>query len=425
MYMFLLRSIYSLLLSLSLVGTALAAPINQILAVVNDDPITSAELDKRLSQIKQNQTVLPPEAILKEQVLTYLIGQKVQLQRAEQLGIYVTPAQLSLALQEVARERDMSESEFVAYLERANLTEEDFKKQVEEELILSRLYQKDVTAKINVTEKEIEQFLTSPEGQRQAGIQYRVRHALFALPADPSSDQLEQAQQTADRFLEALQNGASFEQLAQQYSDAQDALQGGDLGWRRSNELPSLFAQNVQKLSPGEATQLLRNSSGFHLVYLEGIRQASAHQSDQRHFRHILVKDDALYPESAILQQLSLYKSQVLEEGRAFADLAKQYSEDITTAYVGGDMGWVSLSELPDTFKPLFDTLEPGQISEPIRSPFGWHLVQRVNESDQTVDHEQLRAQARRYLQRQKFEERLEEYQQRLIAEAFIIRQEG
>ena len=398
-------------------------PLNSIAASVNDEPITAQEIERRLGQIEQQGVALPSRDILKEQVLSHLITQSVLMQKAQQVGISISPAQLKLATDELLREQEKTEAEFKAFLETKGMVWSEFSGQIEEELLLSRLYQQEVLPKITVSEKEIDHFLASPDGQRQAGIEVHLRHALFALPKDPSPDALDAGMTSAKTFIQSFEQGEDFASLVQTLSDAHDALQGGDLGWRSGAEVPSVFATAVPALSEGQIAGPFRNSSGYHVVYLEKRRQ-SLHDASKRHLRQILIKADALYPDNAIEDQLTIYRTQLIDGQNDFESLAKRHSEDLTTAYAGGDMGWVDSSMLPQELTPLLASLAPGEVSLPIKSDFGWHLVQRVSESD-SLDTAQLRAQIRQHLRQQKYEDKLNDYQQRLIAEAVISRNDA
>ncbi|MGM0593865.1 MAG: peptidylprolyl isomerase, partial [Pseudomonadota bacterium] len=330
--------------------SALTAPlhaaveqINGIAAVVNNDVITWNELDRRVDtisqQLRQRGNQLPPQEALQKQVLERLIMEKLQLERARQLGIDVKDEQLNRIIDNIARENGMSLTQFRRALKADGVSFAFFREQIRDEVRISRLKSNQVDNRVNVTPQEVDAFLEKRKGQSDQDTEYRLRHILVALSGNAGPDEVQQARARAEQLLEQLEQGESFSQVAIAHSDGQQALEGGDLGWRRIGQLPTLFADEISAMEPGEISPIIRSSSGFHILQLEEKRGEERSIIRQVNARHILIKTGELVSEREARERLQRLRERIIG-GESFADLARANSEDPGSAAKGGELGW-------------------------------------------------------------------------------------
>jgi peptidyl-prolyl cis-trans isomerase SurA len=421
----------SAILVLVLVLAAIAAPapnaatveLDRIVALVNDDVILKSELNQRMrtvvEQLRQQGTSPPPLEVLQKQVLERLIVNRLQLQLAEENGIRVDDNTLNRTLRNIAGRNKLSLSEFKSILERDGYDFSAFREDIREELILTQLRERQVENRIKVTEREVDDFLLTQAVQSGGDDQYRLGHILIAVPEAPSPEQIAAARAKGEKILQELSEGADFSQLAVAVSDGQQALEGGDLGWRKVNELPTLFAEVVLQMQPGDVSDLIRSPSGFHIVKLLEVRRSERLFITQTHARHILITPDELTSDTDAKIRLQQIKTRV-ENGEDFAALARAHSEDAGTAVNGGDLGWVSPGDVVPQFQAAMDNLEPGQISDPFRSPFGWHIVQVLERRDRDSTEQVRRTRAKELIRQRKLEEEVQSWLRRLRDEAYV-----
>ncbi|MFO7593282.1 MAG: peptidylprolyl isomerase [Pseudomonadota bacterium] len=421
-----MRLIPILLLLLSLVGPIQAAvqEINGIAAVVDDDVITSNELNRRvertLVQLQQRgATGLPPRNVIERQVLERLIMEKLQLNRAKALGIQIDDEQLNKVIANIAAENGMRMQQFRAALEADGMDFSFFREQIRDEVLISRLLNNQVRSRVDVTPREVDAFLETRARQGNEDIEYRLRHILVALPGNASPEQIQETRSKAEKLMARLQQGEDFSQLAIAHSDSQQALEGGDLGWRRLGQLPTLFAEPVMKLEPGEFSPLIRNSSGFHILLLEQKRGEQAQLIRQVHARHILIRTGELVSENEARDRLERLRERILG-GASFADLARANSEDPGSAAKGGDLGWADPSTYVPAFQEALKETPVGKISPPFKSQFGWHIVQPLSWRDHDSTDEMQREKAFKTLRERKIEEETRKWLRRLRDEAYV-----
>ncbi len=383
----------ALLLSMGFaVSTALAAeavvPLNRIVAVVNDQVLTQNELQRELfavrQQLKQQGIRSPSEAVLNKQVLERLITTQIQLQQAEQSGIVVDEETLSNTISNIAAQNNLSLAEFRKVLQRDGFKFEQFREDIRKEIIIRRLRQRQVESRITVTAQEIDDFIATQKVQGNINSDYHLGHILIALPDAATPEQIKEAREKALAIWKELKEGADFRQTATAVSDGRQALQGGDLGWRKTGELPTLFADVVVSMKPGEISEPIRSASGFHIISLLDFRDVERHIIQQLLARHILIKakpdgaaDDGVDP----VAQLNELRARI-EAGEDFAQLAQHYSDDTGSAHNGGDLGWVSPGVMVKPFEETIFGLQDGEISAPFESQFGWHMAQVLERRD-------------------------------------------
>lgn len=418
-----------LLIGVSLDASAAATPpaqrepLEKIVAVVNDDVITRTELDNRLHAIKdqlKNQTSpLPPDSVLEKQVLDRMILASLQLQLADHNGIRVDDDTLNHTIERIAADNKLSLPEFRAVLEKEGYDFASFREDIRREILISRVQQRQVTDRIMVTEQEIDNFLATQHAQGNTDAEYHLAHILVAVPDAASAERIQTARQRADDILAKLRAGANFQETAIADSDGQQALQGGDLGWRKAAELPTLFVEPVLRMKVGDISELIRSPSGFHIIKLLDQRSEQRHIVTQSHARHILIRTDELTGDDAAQARLNEFRQRI-KEGADFAELARNYSNDTATAGNGGDLGWVNPGDMVPAFEAEIDKLATGEISEPFKTGFGWHIVQVLERRRYDNTDSFIRNQARDAIRQRKTEEELQSWMARLRDDAYI-----
>jgi len=409
------------------------AQIDAIVAVVNDDIITRRELNEAITTIeqrlRQKGTPPPPREELSRQVLERLILTKLQLRAAERDGIVVDDPTLNAAMESLARQNNLSLSQLRESVEKDGMSFANFREEIRREILFTRLRQRVVDSQMQVSDQEVDNSLASlPRAIASANVEYHVAHILIALPEGPTPQQVEAAQEKARGVLQQLRQGADFKQLAAGVSADQQALEGGDLGWRTAERLPSLFADVVPRLQPGQISDLIRSPSGFHIVKLLEVRNmaaapgtptATVPTADQvYHLRHVLIKAGATDPDT-VAQQRAQQLYERLQRGENFAALARSQSEDTLSATKGGDLGWISPARLPPEFQPELSKLKMGEFSRPFKTPYGWHIVQLVEPPKQDTE-EDRRTRTREALFKRRVEEEWNAWLRRLRDEAYV-----
>jgi len=400
-----------------------ATPLNQIAAIVNDDVITTIELEQQVDSIKKQlrtqQTRLPPEKILRKQVLEREIVKQIQLQLAQSTGIRVDDSELSSTLNRIADQNQLSLREFRRMLEKDGFSFTQFRNNVRAEMILARLRQREVTNRITISDQEIGNFLSTQAIQGNTNEEYKISHILISVPEAANASTIDKIKLRAESVLARIENGENFQQVAISSSDGQKALEGGNLGWRKSGQLPTLFSTIVTQMENGEHSELIRSSSGFHIIILDDKRISEKHVITQTNARHILLHPNELNTELDIITRLRQLRQRIIE-GADFAELAKSHSEDRSSAVLGGDLGWVNPGQMVPQFEMTMNSLNPGDVSEPFQSQFGWHIVQVLERRNLDNSEEFAKNNARKFIQQRKIEEMTEAFLRQIREEAFV-----
>lgn len=422
-----------LLLSLLLIGAAAQAqtarpaqPIeaDHIVAVVNDDAITLNELRERLvvaeRQLRTQGTQLPPRDVLEKQLLERMIIDRLQLQFAKETSTHVDDVQLEAALRRIAESNKLTLADFKTALEKDGIIWAKFREEIRDEMTISRLRERDVDERITVSEGEIDNYLASPDQAKAANEELSLAHILLRLPDQASPDQLLRIRARADQALAQLARGDEFAKVAASFSDAPDALSGGSIGLRPVNRLPSLYAEAAGKMKVGEISEILRSPAGFHIIKLMDRRgSAAAVQSvRQTHARHILIKFNELVPETEAKQRLLVLKER-LDNGADFAELARLNSNDLSAAK-GGDLGWLYQGDTVPEFERAMDALKINEISQPVKSQFGWHLIQVLERRVADASQERQRMIARQALRERKSDEAYQDWLRQMRDRAYV-----
>jgi len=398
--------------------------LNRIVAIVNDDVIVESELRLRLrtikAQLRQAGTAMPPEEVLRTQVLERLVIERLQIQLAQANGIRVGAEALNRAVSDVAQKNNLSLAQFKEILERDGFDFGKFREDMRNEILIARLQRRQVENRIMISDRDIDNFLATAERQGGGESEYLLQHILISLPEEPSSEQIAAGRARADRVISQLQDGVDFAEVAAEESDGQQALEGGSLGWLKTAGLPTIFAEVVPTLGKDEITDPLRSPSGFHIVKVADIRGgAGRHLVTQTRARHILVKPNELTTEAEAVSRLTTLRIRV-ENGEDIGELARAHSDDRGTAIQGGDLGWVSPGDTVPNFERMMDSLDVGEVSEPFETRFGWHILQ-VSERREHDDTEQAkRANAAEQIRRRKMDEELQNWLRQLRDEAYV-----
>ncbi|MGE0484750.1 MAG: peptidylprolyl isomerase [Gammaproteobacteria bacterium] len=401
---------------------AAATELDRIIAVVDDDVIMESELDEQMGRVRaalrQQGTQMPPTAVLERQVMERLVLEKIQLQIADRSGIEVEDDALDRAVSDIADRNQLSIDQFKEILASEGYEFERFREQIRQEIVIAKVRREEVDNRISVSDSEIENFLRNEQGAEDV-LEYHLNHILVAVPSGASDGEIRAARDKADDALARLENGEDFQSVAISVSDGQQALEGGDLGWRKGGEIPSLFADPVSTMKVGDISGIITSPSGFHIIKLVDKRAGEKIMVEQFHTRHILIKPNELVsPEQALnrLRQLKLR----LDGGADFGNLAKTNSDDRGSALRGGDLGWVSQGEMVSEFEEVMTVMPIGEISQPFKSEFGFHILQVTETREYDGTEEVRRNRARQAIRRQKIEERHQTWLRRLRDEAYV-----
>lgn len=399
--------------------------VDRIVAVVNSDAITLFELRSRteqaIAQLRGRNVTPPPREDFERQVLERMIYEKVQLQHAEETQMRIDDRMLEAALGRIAESNNMNATQLRSAVERDGIPWPRFREDIRKEIILSRLRDREVESRVVVTEGEIDNYLANPERKADQREEFNVSHILLRVPEGASPETLMRLKARADAAMEQLARGEDFARVAASYSDAPDALSGGSLGWRPLDRLPQLFADMLPNLKPGQVSEVMRSPAGFHIMKLvdkRGGAGASDARVSQTRARHILIKTSEVVNDAEARRRLTGIKER-LDNGGDFEELARANSQDLSAAK-GGDLGWLYPGDTVPEFEKVMNALEPGKTSEPVQSPFGWHLIQVVERRVEDVSTERQRAAARLALRERKAEEVYQDWVRQLRDRAYV-----
>jgi peptidyl-prolyl cis-trans isomerase SurA len=404
-------------------GTLAAKPLNRIVATVNDNVVLESELINRetmiVDQLQQQNAQLPPQAALRKQVLDRLIIENLQLQLAERSGVRIDDVTLNKNLQTMARQNSMSLDEFRQVLEKDGFNYVAFREQFRNQLTMNRIRQQMVDSRVEVTEQEVDHLLATAASFNDQNREYHLGHILVSVPEAASPEEVKKGKARTDEILERLRSGADFESTAIAESDGQQALNGGDLGWRKTGQLPSFFSDVVGALKVGQISNPIRSPSGFHIVKILDIRGDERHTIKQTKARHILLQPDTLVSEEEVELRIRQLYDRIVQ-GEDFGTLARANSQDPGSGSEGGELGWVTPGEMVPEFEKAMNELEVGEVSEPVKSRFGYHLIQVTDrrEHDNTRDYQRTRA--RESIRQRKTDEELEIWLRRLRDESYV-----
>ena len=420
------------LLFLLALGAALPAAgqkdvalLDRVVAVVNKDVVTLSELNETVAtaerQLRRAGTRPPDRAVLERQLLERLITDKAQLQLARERGIRVDELQLDRAVQRVAENNKMTLAAFRRALEADNVPFNEWREDLRDQIVLNRLREREVEERIQVSDTEIDLFLEEMKNRPGEGVEYNLAHIVVRVPEQAAPERVEAARGRAAKALAEARAGEDFSRLAATYSDSSDALRGGALGWRAHERLPELFSSALVKLNPGEVSEVLRSPAGFHLLKLVDRRGAGAPSApvEQTRLRHILIRPSEAIAEPEARRRLADLRARIVSGAADFAELARVHSDDATAAR-GGELDWVYPGDTVPDFERAYRELKPGEISQPVRTPFGYPLRQVLERRSADLSPERRRQQARQALRERKSEEAYQEWLRQLRDRTYV-----
>jgi peptidyl-prolyl cis-trans isomerase SurA len=399
-------------------------PVDRIVAIVNDEVITNNDLNERLNlvvrQIQRQGGQLPPADTLSRQILERMVNDLVQVQLAKETGIKVDDATLDKTIERIAQENNLAVAAFRSALERDGIRYPRFREDIRSEILLARLREREIDNAVVVTDAEVETELAREAREASGDSEYNLAHVLVVVQPQSNSQQIEQRRRRAGQALSELRRGANFAQVAATYSDAPDALQGGNLGWRASGRLPQVFLAAISKLQPGEVSDILRSPNGFHIVKLleKRGRAAVAGGVQQTHVRHILLRAREGLTEADARKRLLEAREKIVG-GADFAEIAKQLSEDASAAK-GGDLGWIAPGDTVPEFEKVMNALKDKEVSQPSQTPFGWHLVQVLERRADELSADRKKIAARQAIRSRKADEAYQDWLRQMRDRAFV-----
>lgn len=406
--------------SLNTNSNAAPVDIDRIAAIVDESAIMHSELDARMDSVKRQMGgQMPPDSLLRPQVLERLILENIQLQMAERGGVQVTDQQLTDTVKRIAQQNGMTLEQFSAALKKDGLSYREAVEQIRTEMIISRVQKFQVNNRVQISQQDIDYFLASKAGQMATEAEYRLSHILISIPSQASPTEIKKARKKANAIIADIKAGKDFQQQAIEKSNGRNALKGGDLGWRKQAQLPSLFADAVIDLELGEVSDPIKSASGFHIIQIADKRGGSTMMVLQTKVSHILVMPNEIRSDKDSKARIrQVYKK--LDNGADFEELAKEYSDDPGSAAKGGDLGWVNPGDMVPAFDRIMSEIEPGVLSQPFKSKFGWHIL-KVEERKETDLGEQVqRNQIYQMLQARQFEEELPIWLRKIRSEAYV-----
>jgi len=414
-----------------LLGAALLAataqaqvrPLDRVVAIVDNDVVMQSQLDARLREVQQTIDkrggALPPENVLSQQVLERLIIENIQLQIGERSGIRITDEELNQAMGTIAQRNGMSLEQFREALARDGLSYADARDQVRREMIISRVRQRRVAERIQVTDQEVQNFLASDLGKMQLSEEFRLANILIPVSEGASSSEIQAAERQAQEVYQQLQQGADFAQLAIARSASETALEGGEMGWRKAGQLPPPFDSMISQLNPGEVTEPVRTPGGFIILKLIEKRGGDTQVRDEVHVRHILIKPSEIRSEEETRRLVERLYQRIVD-GEDFAELAKNFSEDPGSALNGGDLNWIDPEALVPEFREVMNNTASGELSKPFKSPYGWHVLQVMGRRATDNSAQFREQQAANLLRNRKYDEELQAWLRQIRDEAFV-----
>ena len=398
-------------------------PVDRIVAVVNDEVITQNELNERVNlvvkQFQRSGGQLPTADVLQRQILERMINDLLQVQLARESGIKIDDTTLERTIERIAQENSLSMTDFRAALERDGIRYPRFRDDIRNEILVARLRERDVENNIVVTDAEVDTELAREKREASSDSEFRLAHVLVLVPPQATPDQIEQRRRRAVQALSELRRGTNFAQIAATYSDAPDALQGGNLGWRPSARLPALFLEALERMQTNDVSDILRSPNGFHIIkLLEKRGKASAPGVQQTHVRHILIRAREGVSDADARTRLQRLRERIAG-GFDFAEAARINSED-ASASKGGDLGWIAPGDTVPEFERVMNQLKDGEVSQPIQTPFGWHLVQVLERRSDELSDDRKKAAARQAIRQRKADEAFQDWLRQSRDRAFV-----
>lgn len=399
--------------------------LDRIAAVVNDGVVLKSQLDEQTEEItarlRQQNTELPPQNVLRKQVLERLVMEEVQMQRADKLGIQISDEMLNGALDNIAKQNGISFADLPRAMESQGVDYREYRDEIRRQMTLQMLRQRDVIGRINISPREMDQAMARAKNSPDLNSEYNISHILVSVPVTATPEQIEAREARMKEVYDKARTGSDFAQLAVTYSDSSTNIEGGSLGWRKGSQLPSIVADQIARMKPGDLSEPIRTPSGFHLFKLNEVRGAAGQAvQSQVHVRHILLTTNELEDDQTIEQKLNDIRDRVVNGGEDFGAIAAVTSKDPGSAPDGGDMGWAGPGTYVPAFEKQVEALKEGEISKPFKTQYGWHIVQLLGRRQHDITEDKERQQVYVQLRESKAEEETELWLRRLRDEAFV-----
>ncbi len=402
---------------------AAVEPLDRVVAIVDNDVIMQSQLQQRVEEVRQTfakrGAEAPPSDVLQQQVLDRLILENLQLQIGERSGIRISDEELNQAVETIAQRNGMSLEQFRQALAQDGLGYEEAREQIRREMIISRVRQRRIADRIQVSKQEVENFLASDLGQLQLAEEYRLANILIPVPESAGSEEIDKAEQLAQDTYRQLQNGADFAQLAASRSASENALEGGEMGWRKAAQLPPPFDSLVSEMSVGEVTEPIRTPPGYILVKVLDKRGGGEQVRNEVHVRHILIKPSAIRTDEESRKLVERLRERIVA-GEDFATLARNFSEDPGSALNGGDLDWIDPEALVPEFRAVMAETAAGELSQPFQTPYGWHILEVLGRRATDASEEVREQQAQAALRNRRYEEELQAWLREIRDEAYV-----
>jgi peptidyl-prolyl cis-trans isomerase SurA len=397
--------------------------LDRIVAIVEDDVILEHELMGEMAAIVQkmqaSNTSMPPEYVIKKQVLEKMIIERLQRHLAERAGINLSEEMLTSSATDIAQKNNMTLDQFKEELQRQGISYQSFLDNMRNEIVIQQLRAKEIGERIKVTDREVEHFMETEDKAGEGIGQYHLGHILIAVKEGASVAVIEKARDKADKLVQELRNGQDFTKTAMSSSDDSNALQGGDLGWRSKSDVPTLFVDVVGKLKEGDVSEPIRSPSGFHILKLLEVKGVGSHSVTKSKVRHILIKTNEIVDDAEAQRRLLALKERI-KDGDDFSALARAHSDDKGSALKGGLLDWVGPDDLVKPFQEAMDKLAINEVSEPVQTQFGWHLIQVLERESKDNTSEYQKNQIRDIIRKRKIEEETELWLRRLRDESYV-----
>jgi peptidyl-prolyl cis-trans isomerase SurA len=413
----------SFLLAMSLSSAAFAETqmLDQVVAIVDDDVVMASELRERFDTVMANVEArgveAPPEDEIIRDILDRLILESIQMQMGERFGVRISDAQLDAAMARLAAGNGLTPEQFAMALEQEGQSYAEVRENIRREMVIQRVQQGNVNQLIEITDQEVENYLSTEEGQKLVQPEFRIVHALLPVSSDASAEEVERSRAYSQALIDRIRDGEDFDAVISS-ATGEFTFSGGDLGWRKLGDLPSIFQDVAQDIKRGEVADLFRSPSGFHIVKMADRRGAEL-TIPQTKVRHILVKPSEILTDEQARERIVSLKSRI-EAGEDFADLAREYSEDIGSAAEGGELGWTNPGQMVPEFENTMASTPTGELSDPVRSQFGWHVLEVMDRREKDMTEEMRRAQIEEFLHQRKYQEELDAWLRKIRDEAFV-----
>lgn len=399
-------------------------PLDSVVAIANDGVILRSELDRKVAlisaQLQARGTALPARSVLERQVLEQMIIESLQIQVGKGQGIRISDELLNRNIERIAERNNMTLRQFRDALVAEGNSYEQARQEIGQNMLLQQIQQSNIGRRINVSEQEITNYLSSAEGQKRNQADYQLSHILIAIPPRANPERIQQAEKKAQKIYQQLKGGADFAAMATAQSNASNALSGGDLGWRKRNTMPEALSNAMGKLGKGDISQPIRNSSGFHIIKVRDKRGGVVQLVDQAEVSHILIKPSEIRNQAQSKRLIERLYNRIVDSNEDFATLAREYSDDPTSGSEGGDLGWVQNGQMVPAFEDVMNNTRTGSISRPFESRFGWHIMYVRDRRQQDMGEEMQANQARAVIRKRKFNEELSNWLRELRGQAFI-----